>query len=368
MRRRAVVGLGLIVVLSLIGYAISTAFGGSTTPPAAKAPPNPNTTATTPVTKQLEVGTRTFSFTNPSSTTYDFVTGKTLPGRTIGVELDYPTYQGSPGRETPNVAIVSRKSYPLIVFAPGYRLRPQNYSTLIESWVKAGFLVAALEFPNTTYPASEAPYRAQLPHGTPEVDMYVEPGDVAFAIRELNAATTTKSNWLDGLINKNAIVLAGHSDGGDVVAALVYDSAKRIAGVNVRAVAVLSGAEFPIADQSYSQPPGPVVPLLVVQSMTDVCNPPSSAVQLYNAIGAPKYYLDLDNATHLGAYDGADTKASAVVSQTTVAFFQGAIGTAVISTQALSAQATEAGVSSLLTSSLLAPIQAPSAPTTCPSD
>jgi hypothetical protein len=365
MRRRLVVGLGLILVLSLIGYAISTAFSG-TTPPRAKTPPE--TTLPTPATKQLEVGTRSFSFTDPTRTTYDYTTGKTHAGRTIGVEVDYPTYAGAPDTQAPNVPIVSRKSYPLIVFAPGYRLRPKNYTTLLNSWVKAGFLVAALEFPATTYPASEPPYHAQLPFGTPESDMFNEPADVAFAIQQVTAATDTKSSWLHGLIDKNAVVLAGHSDGGDVAAALVYDAAKRVAGVDVRAVAVLSGAEFAIAGQTYSQPPGPPVPLLVVQSMTDVCNPPSSAVQLYNAIAAPKYYLDLDNATHLGPYDGADPQLSTVVEQTTIAFFQGAIAPSAISTQALTAPATVAGVSSLLTANVLAPLPTPSGAPSCPFD
>jgi pimeloyl-ACP methyl ester carboxylesterase len=191
---------------------------------------------------------------------------------------------------------------------------------------------------------------------------------VAFAIQQLTAATNTKSSWLDGLIDKNSVVLAGHSDGGDVVAAVVYDAAKRVPGITVRAVAVLSGAEFAIKNQTYSQPPGPPVPLLVVQSMTDVCNPPASAVQLYNAITAPKYYLDLDNATHLGPYNGADPQPSTVVEQTTIAFFQGAIGPSAISTQALSAPATVTGVSSLLTANVLAPLPTPSGAPSCPFD
>ena len=70
------------------------------------------TTATTPATKQLEVGIRTFSFTNPTGTTYNYATGKTHAGRTIGVEIDYPTYHGSPGTETPNVPIVSPEELP----------------------------------------------------------------------------------------------------------------------------------------------------------------------------------------------------------------------------------------------------------------
>jgi predicted dienelactone hydrolase len=366
MRRRAVVGVGLLAALSLIGFAFSAAFGGSTPPSSTTT--TTSTAATAPPTHQLEVATRTLSFTDPSRKTVNYVTGKSAAGRTIGVDLDYPTYLGSPNIETPNVAIATHKSYPLIVFAPGYRLDPANYTTLIDSWVKAGFLVAALKFPNTTYPATVAPYKAGLPVGSPEGDMYVEPGDVAFVIHQLEAAATAKNNWLDGLINKNAVLLTGHSDGGDVVAALIYDAAARMTGINVRGVAVLSGAEFAIKAQTYSQPTGPSVPLLVVQSMTDTCNLASSAVQLYNAIGAPKYYLDLDNATHLGAYDGTDAQASAVVARTTIAFFQEAVGTSGTSAAALSAAATDTGVSSLLTASLLAPISVTTNTTTCPTD
>jgi hypothetical protein len=197
--------------------------------------------------------------------------------------------------------------------------------------------------------------------------MINEPADVAFAIRQLSVASSTRKSWLDGLVDKNAIVLAGHSDGGDVVGALIYDEAQRVPGATVRAVAVLSGAEFAIAKQTYSQP-GPPVPLLVVQSMTDVCNPPDTAVQFYNAIAAPKYYLDLDNATHLGPYNGSDPRASTVVEQTTIAFFQAAIGPGAVSAQALSAPATVPGFSSLLTASQLAPLPAASGAPSCPFD
>jgi hypothetical protein len=149
---------------------------------------------------------------------------------------------------------------------------------------------------------------------------------------------------------------------------LIYDSAARITGASARGVAVLSGAEFAVKDQTYSQPTAQAVPLLVVQSMTDVCNFASSAVQLYNAIGSPKYYLDLDDATHLGAYDGANAQPSAVVARTTIAFFKEAIGDSPTSASALKAPATEPGVSSLLTSSLLAPVAAIGTTPNCPTD
>jgi predicted dienelactone hydrolase len=314
----------------------------------------------------LEVGLRTLSFTDPSRKTYNYTTGATLASRTVGVEIRYPTYAGAVGTEALNVAITHRKSYPLILFAPGYRLRAEDYLPLLDSWVKAGFLVAALQFPDTTYPASEPPYAANLPHNLPEADMYNEPADVAFALRQLEDASTTKGNWLHGLIDPTEVALAGHSDGGNVVAAVVYDKAYQVAGINVRAVAVLSGSEFAIANQSYSQPSSPGVPLLVVQSAADTCNPPDQAVQLYNAIGAPKYFLELDNATHLGAYDGTDPAASSIVEKTTASFFSNAFSSNTTADQALLTTATQAGISSLTDPSLAAPIATPPGSSACP--
>jgi hypothetical protein len=256
----------------------------------------------------------------------------------------------------------------MVVFAPGYRLQPSDYAPLLDGWVRAGYLVASVEFPATTYPASDVPYAAHLPHGVPETDLYLEPGDIAFGIHALERTASSPGQWLHGLVNVRAVVLAGHSDGGSAVAALVYDSSYAQPDLAVRGVAVLSGAEFPIAKQTYAQPSTGAVPLLVVQSAADRCDAPSGAVQLYNAIGAPKSFDELTSASHLGAVNGTNADAFAVVQRTTAVFFAAAIGTTPRSESQLAAAGSAAGVASLVSISTVAPIPAPPGGTVCPAD
>lgn len=187
-------------------------------------------------------------------------------------------------------------------------------------------------------------------------------------LRQLLNASSTSGDWLVGLIDRRKIALAGHSDGGDVVAALVYDNAYRVAGVDPRAVAVLSGTEFSIANQIYAQPATGPVPLLVVQSATDRCVPPWEAEQLYNAIAAPKYFLKLDAASHLGAYSGAEAEPSSVVQRSTVAFFDQALGLPAASPRQLSTAATHRAVSTLTTAPVAIPIPTPRGSRSCPKD
>jgi pimeloyl-ACP methyl ester carboxylesterase len=202
----------------------------------------------------------------------------------------------------------------------------------------------------------------------PETDLYLEPGDIAFGIHALERTASSTGQWLHGLVNVRAVVLAGHSDGGSAVAALVYDSSYAQPDLAVRGVAVLSGAEFPIAKQTYAQPSTGAVPLLVVQSAADRCDAPSGAVQLYNAIGAPKSFDELTSASHLGAVNGTNADAFAVVQRTTAVFFAAAIGTTPRSESQLAAAGSAAGVASLVSISTVAPIPAPPGGTVCPAD
>jgi predicted esterase len=319
-RRIMVFGvLPLAVALSIYGIVAST---GSPARVAVHHARIPTRKAAVP-TNALEVGMRTISITDHSRKTYNYTTGKSEPGRTLGLEIRYPTRFGSAATETVNAKVDRLKSWPLVVFAPGYRLRAEDYVALLDDWVRSGFVVVATAFPDTTYPASEAPYKAGLPEGmTPEGDLYNQPGDVAFTLHELSLLDNTRSSWMRHLFDENKIALAGHSDGGVSVGALIYDAQYRVKNVAVGAVAVLSGGELPIANQTYSQPKSAATPLLVVQSATDLCNAPYEAVDLYNAVGPPKYFLGLDDATHLSSYNGEDAAATSVVAAVTTAFFE----------------------------------------------
>lgn len=343
---------------------VLTIKGGSSGPPATT-----TTTTSSPAaatrrpTSVVGIGLRTYEFTDATRSTFNYLTGATTKGRSVGVELRYPTRVRSAGStDHDNAPIARRRAYPLVVFAPGYRLDPRNYLPLLDAWVRAGFMVAAITFPNTSVAATAPVYAAGLPHGSPESDEYVEPADVDVVLDRLLTLDGDRDAWLHGLIAPEDVALAGHSDGGDVVAALVYDAATDLTHPEIRAVAVLSGGEFPIANQRFAQPDHLGAPLLVVQSETDTCNPPDNAILLYNAIGGPKGALILDDASHLGAYDGTDAKAFALVASVTMSFFEQAFTGA----SSHPIPTTVSGVGSYFTAPTLAALPTPTGAIDCP--
>jgi hypothetical protein len=366
--RRRIIVFGVIpggIALFIIGIVASLSGSPSITPPVS------STTTTAPATAShvdaIGVGVRAVSYLDSSRTTFNYTTGKTINGRRLRLEIRYPTHDVTTAGETANAPMIKGTAYPVIVFAPGYRHRAQDYAPLLDDWVSAGFVVASIAFPDDTYPASDKPYAANLPHGSPEGDVYNEPGDVAFVLGRLGVAAKDHSSFLDGAINPQETFLAGQSDGANVVAALIYDSADQTTGTTVRGVAVLSGAEFAISGQSYGQTTPPT-PLLVVQSATDLCNSPASAVQLYDGVGAPKYFLELSSATHLGAYDGTNVPATAAVGATTVAFFRLELGAQGATAASLLAAGNRSGVSAITSGPDKTPIPAPSGTPSCPAD
>jgi hypothetical protein len=120
-----------------------------------------------------------------------------------------------------------------------------------------------------------------------------------------------------GLINSGEVGAAGHSDGGDTVAALAANGC--CTDHRLRAVAVLSGAEWPPMPGHYFAHGAP--PMLFVQGSADTINPPWASLQLYRADQASaRYYLDLFGASHLEPYVGTNS-VERTVARVTVAFF-----------------------------------------------
>ena len=117
-------------------------------------------------------------------------------------------------------------------------------------------------------------------------------------------------------MNRGQIGVTGQSDGGDTVAALAANAC--CTDHRVRAVAVLSGAEWPPMPGRYFPRQAP--PMLFVQGTADTINPPWMSLQLYQAdtVGL-RYYLDLFGANHTGPYWGTNPVEQLVV-RVTVAF------------------------------------------------
>jgi dienelactone hydrolase len=199
---------------------------------------------------------------------------------------------------------LARGLFPLVVFAPGYRQCDGSYRFLLHEWASAGYVVAAVEFPRTNCDVS-AP---------DESDLVNQPGDVSGVIRQLVAISRRPHGPLAGLVNPAEIGVAGHSDGGDTVAAIAANTCCR--DHRVAAAVVLSGAEWPPMPGRYFARPAP--PMLFVQGTDDTWNPPEASMRLYQADTAgPRYYLDLFGADHFTPYEGSGTPEPIVARVTT---------------------------------------------------
>ena len=149
-----------------------------------------------------------------------------------------------------------------------------------------------------------------------ESDLIHQPEDVAAVIGRLDALSEQAPGPLAGLIDTSRVAVAGHSDGGDTVAATAAMSCCRYPGL--RAAIVLAGAEWPAFAGSWFAAPTP--PMLFVQGVADTINPPAASMQLYQADSTGiRYYLNLYGAQHLAPYEG-DQAPEPIVAQVTIDF------------------------------------------------
>jgi len=294
------------------------------------------------------VGLTIVTWDEAQGATENFLTGTNQPGRTMQVEIFYPTL-GPPSSVVALAAPAYRFGpYPVVVFAHGYKVDPNTYRALLASWVEAGYVVVAPFFPDTSLPAVQAQQGVDT-----ESDIFNQPGDMAFVVSQVFAAAAgsalTHAGYLAGLVNPAQVILAGQSDGGDTIAALMYDKvyATTRASMPVKpiAVAIFSGAELSREADVFSPLPGGP-PVLVVQSLTDSCNEPANSSQIYNMLRGPKWFLAIDNSTHLGPYVGLGAAAT-VVEQVTAGFFDLAARRRNMGPAVLGRDGDRAGISSI---------------------
>ena len=294
------------------------------------------------------VGLTIVTWDEVQGTTENFVTGTSQPGRTMQVEILYPTL-GQPSSVLALAAPAYRFGpYPVVVFAHGYKVDPNTYRALLTSWVQAGYVIVAPFFPDTSLPAVQAQQGADT-----ESDIFNQPSDMAFVVSQVFAAAAgsapTHASYLAGLVDPAQLILAGQSDGGDTVAGLMYDKvyAATRASMPVKpiAVAIFSGAELSRAADVFSPSPGGP-PVLVVQSLTDACNDPANSSQIYNMLTGEKWFLAIDNSTHLGPYVGLGA-AAPVVEQVTTGFFDLATRRGNITPVALGRDGNRPGISTI---------------------
>lgn len=264
---------------------------GGSGPTSTTAPPASSTTTTTEPPPPTQIGT--FKVSTAALTV-------TVPGA-AATESQVPTTVWYPVPPT-------AQRFPLIVFSQGYWEPVSAYSVLLEDWASAGFVVAAPGYPHTT------PTRASTSPPN-RSDIVNHPADLKAVITTLVASSKERTSVLHGVMDATDIGLAGQSDGGDVSLAVANNPCCRIG--DIKALAVLSGAEFQGFVGQYFPAGTPAVPILVAQGDADAVNVPGCSVQIFNAAPAPKWYLDLIGATHLGPYTESTPWAAAVAKVTT---------------------------------------------------
>ncbi len=274
---------------------------GSRTGSRAESPPSSSPPSSYPV------GLRVLRLVD-SGRTIELPDGTSEP-RTLYTEVRYPALGASGATDLLDApAARADGPFPLIVFGHGFAVTPALYARLLQSWARAGFVVAAPVFPLEN---------ADAPGGPEESDLVNQPADMSFVISRMLAASAG-SGPLAGLIDPKRIAVAGQSDGGDTALAVAYDPTFR--DPRVSAAVILSGAEIPGVG-GFTFPPGSP-PLLATQGTADTVNPPSATNAFFDAARRPKYLLSLIGAEHLPPYSSEQPQLS-IVERVTIAFLDG---------------------------------------------
>ena len=308
-RRRRLLASGLLAAAVALSVALASG-GPEPKRGAGPAPPQNATVTSSPHAKprpsSFAVGLRVLRLVD-ASRTIELPNGTSEP-RTLLTYVRYPAL-GAPGRTDLPDAPPARADgpFPLVVFGHGFDVTPALYAHLLQSWARAGYVVAAPVFPLEN---------ANAPGGPDESDLTNQPADMRFVIARILAAGSANAGPFAGLVDPTRIAVTGQSDGGDTALAVAYNRYFR--DPRVSAAVILSGAEIP-GVEGFTFPPGSP-PLLAVQGTADTINPPSATNAFFDLAQRPKYLLTLLGAEHLPPYSSQQPQLR-IVERVTIAFF-----------------------------------------------
>jgi fermentation-respiration switch protein FrsA (DUF1100 family) len=235
--------------------------------------------------------------------------GTSVP-RTLVTYVRYPAL-GPPGGTDLIDAPPARAAgpFPLVIFGHGFAVTPRLYGHLLQSWARAGYVVAAPLFPRGN---------ANAPGGPDESDIVNQPADMSFVISRLLEASRAGSGPLTGLIDSSQVAVSGQSDGAVTALAVAYS--RRFGDPRVGATVIMSGAEMSGVGGFSFPRAGP--PLLATQGTADRTNEPRFTYKFFDSARGPKYLLRLLGAEHLPPYTRQQPQLS-IVERVTIAFLDG---------------------------------------------
>lgn len=313
LRRQRLLALAtvVLVVAAVILVALSTITPATRRHAGAGSPTRSTTETRSPAAtppSSFAVGLRVVRLVDRSRT-IDLPSGTAEP-RTLLTYVRYPALGPSEGTDVMGApAARADGPFPLVVFGHGFALTPGAYASMLQSWARAGYVVAAPVFPLEN---------ANAPGGPDESDLVDQPRDMRFVISGILAAAGASSGPFAGLVDPAQIAVAGHSDGGDTALAVAYNRYYR--DPRVSAAVILSGAEMPGVG-GFAFPRGSP-PLLAIQGTADSVNPPSSTHAFFDVAQRPKYLLSLPGAGHMPPYSTQQPQLG-IVERVTIAFLDG---------------------------------------------
>jgi acetyl esterase/lipase len=258
------------------------------------------------------VGMHTESFVDHSrATPADVVAGITPENeRRLPTTIFYPA-RGKPAADGDPVRDARPRSghYPLVLFAGGSPGSPADYAPLLQTWAAAGYVVAAPEFPVSSYAGPDDVAYADLPH---------QSGDLRFVLRRVLALDAKKAGipTIDG----TRIAVAGHSLGGQTALSLVARCCRE---PRVDVALILAGVTDASNGPALHQLRGPA---LFVHSRNDRAVPYQPALDTCARVSGWKRMVTVEDLrglrAHIDPYLGNSEYAS-IVRPATIDFLDG---------------------------------------------
>jgi pimeloyl-ACP methyl ester carboxylesterase len=170
--------------------------------------------------------------------------------------------------------------WPLVVFAPGFNVGPETYTSLLEAWAAHGYVVASPRFPLTD-PAVAGP-------NLDERDIDNQPAD----LRVVTDALVAPASPVAAEIDPSRVAVAGHSDGAETALAASLTPAL---AAQPRYRAIIAMSVQPVLGSDPMANP----PILIIQGDADTISPPARAQRTWQLAAPPKYLLVLHGGGHL---------------------------------------------------------------------
>jgi predicted dienelactone hydrolase len=202
-----------------------------------------------------------------------------IPSRTLPTMIFYPAVQPNGTPDT------TGGPYPLIVFSHGFGATAKSSQALLEYLASRGYVVAAPTFPLSS---------GASPCGAIAGDVVNQPEDESFVIDSVLKESAGKTGPLAGLVDRNKIGAAGHSNGAVTTYGLVANSKVRDARVDAAVVMAGTLQKYPTGRYDFVHAP----PVLLVHGSDDSLVPYDLGVAAYNQLHGPKGLLTITGGNH----------------------------------------------------------------------